>query len=291
MKVAVVGPTGVLGRALVPLLIQDGHAVLALARSPQKVSDLFGGAVDAVECDLLTASVDTLSRALDGCDAVLHIATAIPDDMTRADAWVANTRLRTDGVRALLDATLNAGVERYLQQSITMAYPDCGDAWITEDQPLDSTPQRATTTAPVIEMEAMIRRISGAQLCWCILRGGLFVGHRTFQERAIDQLKQGTAVIAGDGGAFQSFIHVEDMASATAAALNAAPAGSTYNVVAEPLRQREYLEQLADAVGAPRPPYAADAAPLVSQRCSNLAARQALQWQPAHGIIPAAPGA
>lgn len=289
MKVAVIGPTGVLGRALVPLLLQEGHSVLAVARSHQKTRDLFGHAVEAIECDLLAASTDTLSRVLDGYDAVIHTATAIPDNPTQSDAWDVNTRLRTTGTRVLLDAAINTGVECYLQQSITMAYPDCGDSWITEDQPLDSGSQRTTTTAPVIKMEAMIRQVPKEQLRWCILRGGLFVGRRTFQDRTINDIQEGTAVIAQDGGAFQSFIHVEDMASAVVAALSFAPAGTIYNVVDEPLRQREYLGKLADAVGANKPPYVADAAPVISQRCCNLAAKQALKWRPTHDVIPKLP--
>lgn len=289
MKVAVVGPTGVLGRALVPLLLREGHSVLAVARSQQKALDLFVRPVDVAECDLLAASIDTLSRILDGYDAVIHIATAIPNNPTQPDAWDMNTRLRTTGTRVLLDAAISAGLECYLQQSITMAYPDCGDEWITEDQRLDSSSQRTTTTAPVIKMETMIRQIPHEQLRWCILRGGLFVGRGTFQERIISQVKQGTAVIAQDGSAFQSFIHVEDMATAVVAALTYAPAGTTYNVVDEPLRQREYLGKLAEAIGARKPSYVADAAPLISQRCCNLAAQRALSWRPTHGVIPKLP--
>jgi len=54
MRVAVVGPTGVLGRALVPLLLEKGYSVRALARSPAKVRRMFPQVSEVIECDLLS---------------------------------------------------------------------------------------------------------------------------------------------------------------------------------------------------------------------------------------------
>ena len=38
--------------------------------------------------------------------------------------------LRTEGTRLLLEASTPAESDAYLQQSITLAYPDCGDRWL-----------------------------------------------------------------------------------------------------------------------------------------------------------------
>ena len=53
MRVAVAGPTGVLGRALVPLLLEKGHSVRALARTPETVRTLFPEVSEVLACDLL----------------------------------------------------------------------------------------------------------------------------------------------------------------------------------------------------------------------------------------------
>src|SRR5512141_1148291 len=106
MKIAVVGSTGVLGRALIPSLLQSGHAVRALARSAAKARAVLPADTQILEGDLLAPnSGEFLPSWLDGCDAVVHIATSIPRDSSAPGAWAANTRLRTDGVRALLAAS------------------------------------------------------------------------------------------------------------------------------------------------------------------------------------------
>ncbi len=287
MKVAVVGATGVLGRALIPMLAQQGYAVRALVRSLQQAHTLFSGAVECVGYDLLAPDPDArLISLLQRCDAALHIATAIPRDGRAPGAWDANTRLRTDGTRRLLDAAFAANVGCYIQQSIVMAYPDCGDEWITEEMPLDSSPDRASNNAPVIAMEGMVRAISPQQLRWCILRGGTFVGKDTFQDDTIENLRAGKQIVTGDGNNFMSPIHAVDMAEAIVAALQNAPAGSIFNIVDEPIRQGEYLDRLAGILGAPLPHRDLLRSRPPSWRCSNAAARSMLKWTPAHSIFP-----
>lgn len=286
MRVAVVGPTGVLGRALVPLLLQKGFTVRALARSPEKVRRLFPQVSEIFKCDLLASTAEDLPPMLNGCDAVLHTATSIPRDFTAPNAWKATTRLRTDGVRKLLDASLEAGVRRYIQQSITMAYPGHGDDWIGEDMPLDSSPERAEICAPVIAMERMIRDIRLDQMEWCILRGGTFVGKGTFQDSLIERLRSGAEFVPCDGRNFVSLVHVSDMASAIVAAVEHAPAGSVFNVVDDPIRNGEYLDRLAASIGAAKPRRDMTGECPPSWRCSNQAAKARLMWQPSHAIIP-----
>ena len=290
MQIAIFGATGVLGQALTPLLLQQGDTVRALVRSLQKARTVLPAAVDCVECDVLSPDEEQpLDKLLRDCQAVLHIATAIPRVAGAPGAWDMNTRLRTDGTRILLDAALAAGVECYLQQSIVMAYPDRGDEWITEDLPLDNSPKRAAINEPVIIMERLVREVSPRRLRWCILRGGTFVGRSTFQDEIIANLKASKQVVAGDGLNFFSPVHVSDMARACVAALQLAPAGSIFNVVDEPLRQGEYLDRLAWLVGAPSPRRDLAQPRPPSWRCSNVAARAILRWQPTHSIWPTTP--
>ena len=110
-----------------------------------------------------------------------------------------NTRLRIEGTRSLPDASLAAGVERYVQQSITLAYEDGGDRWLDESTPFDTSPARARTSGPVIEMERMVRAVPPDRLAWCILRGGSFVGRGTAQESVIQRLHAGVERVPCDG--------------------------------------------------------------------------------------------
>jgi 2-alkyl-3-oxoalkanoate reductase len=285
MRVFIAGATGVLGRSLVPLLVQQGHTVRALVRSPEKAPVAAG--VELSQGDLLSEETKKRLPALvSGCQAVLHIATAIPKEFGAPGAWDANTRLRIEGTRSLLSASLVAGVERYVQQSITLAYVDGGDRWLDESTPFDTSPARAGTSGPVIEMESMVRAVPLDRLAWCILRGGSFVGPGTAQESAIQRLHDGVERVPCDGSNYISPVNVADMAEAIVASLQHAPGGSIFNIVDEPLRQGDYLDRLAALVSAPPAPRDPAAPCPPSLRCSNAAARRALGWRPTHGIWP-----
>jgi nucleoside-diphosphate-sugar epimerase len=281
VRVFVAGGTGALGRALIPQLIAGAHSVRAIARSASATAAPTG--VELVEANLLE---DDLLDLLDGCDAVVHIATAIPADSSVPGAWDLNARLRTVGTRRLVDAALACRVARYVQQSIVMAYRDGGDTWLDERAPLDDSPARAAICGPVIEMETMIRAVDPQDLAWTILRGGSFVGAGTGETALIDRLRSGDVVIAGDGSNYISPVNVMDMASAVAASLELAPAGSTFNIVDEPIRYGDYVDALADLTGAPRPRRVPQMQRPPSWRCRNDPAHEVLGWTPRARIWP-----
>ena len=281
MTVLVAGATGVLGRALIPLLVARRYRVLAIARSAS-TADL-PTEVEAIDADLLE---DDLFELVHQCDTVVHIATAIPSDPTAVGAWRTTARLRTEGTRRLLNAALTGRVRRYVQQSIVMAYRDGGDAWLDESAPLDDSQERADICGPVIEMEEMIREVRPQVLAWTILRGGSFVGAGAGEKTLIDKLRTGNAIVAGDGSNYVSLVNVADMASAVAVSLESAPAGSTFNIVDEPLRYGDYVDALSDLIGATRPRRATELTLPPSWRCTNRAAQTALGWMPRERIWP-----
>ncbi len=286
MKVCVVGATGVLGRSLVPLLLKEGFTVRALARFTDEKRAWLPKEADCVNFDLLSDRAPSqLSGLTRGFDAVLHAATAIPKDFSAPGAWDLNTKLRTIGTRRLLDASLANGIPYYIQQSITMRYPDSGDEWIDEDTPLVSTSDLTGEPDTVTIMENLVRN-TGEKTDWCILRGAIFVGPGTFQEDSIQRLRSGSEVVPGDGMNFVSLVHVDDMASAFVRALIVRPHRAVYNVVTEAIREGEYRDRLADAIGARRPPRDRTQRPPLSHRCSNERAKKELQWNPQHGIFP-----
>ena len=287
MKVCVVGATGVLGRALVPMILQQGHSVRALARFRKATKDFFPPDADCRFFDLLSPSAgDDLVPLLEGCDAVVHAATQIPSDFTAPGAWDANNRLRIEGTPQLVQASLAAGVSIYIQQSIEMAYLDLGDRWIDENTPFDTSPARSRSSAAVVAMENAVKQIPPDSMRWCILRGGAFVGKGTFQDDAINRLLRGTDVVAGNGQNFISPIHVTDMASAIVASLERGSQGSIFNINATPLRAGEYADALAAALGVAKPKRDTTQPNPPSYRCSNELARNSLGWLPIENIIP-----
>ena len=270
MRVFVVGATGILGRHTLPRLVERGHVVCAVARHTMDVDRLQRLGVEAHSGDIL--DVDSLRDAIQGCDAALHLATAIPAPGPQRD-WSRNDRIRREGTRNLLAAAQEAGVRRYVQQSITLLYGDTGNLLVTEEQPL--APYERISSA--FEMEEAVRASS---LEWVILRGGSFYGPGTGREDAWRRAaEQGTLALPGDGSALLSLIRVEDMARAVVLAMETAPATSIFNVVDDtPVSYRDLYGYVAAQQMAPEPPIGGSS--VASLGCSNAAIRRALGWEP-----------
>jgi nucleoside-diphosphate-sugar epimerase len=283
MRVFIAGATGVLGRALIPQLLEHGHNVRALARSPERENVLKQEShlVEFVVGDLLApATVEQLPKMMEGYDAVMHTATAMPRNPSAPGAWDMNSRLRIEGTRSLLDAALAAHVHYYFQQSIVMAYVNGGDEWLDESTSLDTS----SRNEPVVHMEEMVRAVAVEQMPWCILRGGSFVGPGTAQEELVERIRARKLVVPCDGSNYTSFVNVADMAHAFVLALTNAMPGTTFNIVSKPVRYGEYVDHIASLLGVPFPPRDSSKPCPPSHRCSNEAARTFLGWEPQHSI-------
>ena len=159
MRIAVIGATGVLGRAVIPRLIEKQHNVLAISPHADKARALYGSTVEAAVGDLVDPEAEAhFARHLEGCEAVLNIATAIPkhSDLGNTAAWAKSDQIRKAGTPRLIKAALAAGVQTFVQQSITMGYPDSGDRWISEETEVVSP--------DIIEMEAALRAVPSGEV-------------------------------------------------------------------------------------------------------------------------------
>lgn len=272
MKTFIVGATGVLGRNVIPRLLERGHRVRALVREGGQARFLGQMGVEAFIGDIFDRT--SLEEASHECDTALHLATAIPKNGNQD--WSLNDRIRREGTRNLLDALMQNGVRRYVQQSITLLYGEQGATIVDEEAPLHVTPISASS----MDMEAMVR---ASGLDWTILRGGIFYGTGTGREdgwRA--DARQGRLAMPGDGSDLISLVHVVDYARAVLAAAEYAPAGSIYNIVDdEPVSYRRLFNHIAAQLGKV-PPQPNGPKFLPSLGCSNARARQALKWMPVY---------
>jgi nucleoside-diphosphate-sugar epimerase len=245
MKVFVTGATGVLGRRTVPLLVAAGHAVTAVARSPQKAALVRTLGAEPVEVDLF--DVSAVKTAVEGHDGVVNVATRIPPPSRAAlpGAWSENGRLRSVASRHLVDASLAAGVGRFVQESIAFIYPDCGDRWIDEDVALDPP----ALGRPTVDAESQARRFTEAGGVGTALRFGQFYSSDSAHTQYMCRMaRRRLPPLPGPGSAYGPAIAVEDAASAVVAAL-AGPAG-VWNVTDdEPLTRRAFNRAVADALG------------------------------------------
>lgn len=271
MRVAVIGASGVLGRHLVPRLIERGRAVRATVRRDADAQRLRAHGAEVVTADILEPA--SLGAAVAGCDAAVHAATSIPKPGGRGD-WATNDRIRREGTANLIAACKAAGVRRYVQQSIAMLHG--GNDAVPQDEACPITPYDRIRSAA--DMEALVR---ASDLDWRIVRGGSFYGPGTDREELwLAALKAGALKLPGDGTAYISLIHVADMASAMCAAIEADAPQSIYIAAnSEPATYRALFSFLAAREGF-APPAAGGPSLLPSFRVSNAKLKR-LGWQPA----------
>jgi uncharacterized protein YbjT (DUF2867 family) len=133
MRVFLAGASGVIGVRLVPLLVEAGHDVAAMTRSPGKVDALRRLGATPVLCDVYAA--DELRNAVLSFrpDAVMHQLTDLPDDEGElAERGSANARMRREGTANLLGAARAVGVSRFLAQSVAWSLHDDSGAAVQE---------------------------------------------------------------------------------------------------------------------------------------------------------------
>ena len=270
MHIIVVGSTGVLGRHVVPRLLERGHKVRALVRREEQATMFRRVGVESVLGDIL--EIDTLVQATQGCDAALHLATAIPKgkDMD----WSMNDRIRREGTQNLLTVATQNGLRRYIQQSVILVYGDHGAQIVDETASL----QPGAVIQSAVDMENYVR---ASELDWCILRGGLFYGPGTGRDEGWRQaVLDKTLRLPGQGDGLISLIHVVDMARAMVDAVEKASAHSIFNVVDdEPIRYRDLYQYVAALVNGPDPE-AGGPTLLPSLGCSNEKLKSELDWTP-----------
>jgi nucleoside-diphosphate-sugar epimerase len=242
MRIFVTGATGVIGRRVLPLLLGQGHSVTAAVRNRAGRERLSHPRVTFAEADLF--DVDALKRALQGHQALINLATHMPDSafkMLFRGAWRANDRIRSEGVRNLVDAALATGVERMIQESFAPTYPDRGAEWISETTPLAPAAYNKT----VLDAEASVGRFASSQRTGVILRFAAFYGPDAMQVRSyIASVKAGWAPMPGRRSDYISSVSHDDAASAVVAALKVK--SGPYNVSDdEPLRRGEFFGRLA----------------------------------------------
>ncbi|MCC7448886.1 MAG: NAD(P)-dependent oxidoreductase [Anaerolineae bacterium] len=298
MNIFVAGATGVIGRQLLPRLIEAGYTVTAITRSPDRAVQIRAAGALPVVCNVFDR--DRLQKAvLDARpEVVIHELTDIPQhvDARHVSRDFARTnRLRTEGTQILMQAAQAAGARRFLAQSIATYYMPNSALLAAEDVPLyhDAPSAFAGIVQAIDSLEKTV--LNAPSIDGIVLRYGYLYGPGTAYAADgsfTDDVCHRRIPIIGGGGAVFSFIHVADAAAATVLAMNRGEPG-IYNVVDdEPAPLREWLPIYAELCGAPRPvqvpKFVGQLAAgrfgvyfMTEQRgASNAKAKQAFAWQP-----------
>jgi nucleoside-diphosphate-sugar epimerase len=280
VRILVTGATGYIGAVVAETLAERGHDVAATARTVASDAELAGRGYEVVRADL--REPESLAAAAAGREAVVHTAATQDDDMGPVEQAA---------VRALVSALDGTGAALVYASGVWIYGSAPPGAVLDEDSAPD--PVALFAWRPPLEAEVLAAAASGVRTI--VIRPGMVYG------RGGGPLNQFAAMAdddgpryVGDGENHWSLVHVDDLATLYALAVERAPAGTLVNGVAgEPLRVRDLAEAAAAGAGlsAPRPWPAAEAAVELGaddadgvtrdHRISGERARTLIGWEPA----------
>jgi nucleoside-diphosphate-sugar epimerase len=258
MRVVIAGASGAIGRALLRRLRANQHEVFALTQSRDSTPALKQLGAEPVIADALDAAAVKAAIGRIRPNAVINELTSLPRHYTPAEMKAGAERdrkVRVEGNMNLLAALRDTGVRRYLLQSSGFWYaPGAGLADESVPFITRASPGVEASARTYMELEARASATPGIE--FVALRYGFFYGPGTWytcKGDMGDQVRQQRVAIIGEGQGVYSFVHIDDAAGATDAALEGPP--GAYNIVdGNPLPQHSWLTAFARAAGAPAPP-------------------------------------
>ena len=299
MRILVAGAGGAVGRALLPALVAKGHEVIGMTRSKAKAASVRSTGAQHVAADALDAK--SVLRVVEETkpDAIIEQLTSIPAklNLRRFDEEFAETnRLRTTGTDNLVAAAQAFGIHRFVAQSFGgWPYTRTGGPVKTEVDPLDPDPPSAlrNTLNAIRHLEEKVTTTPGLE--GIALRYGFFYGPvKTVGGigTMVEDVRRRRIPVVGSGAGVWSFIHIDDVASATVAALERGASG-LYNIADdEPAAVSVWLPAMAEMLEAKPPLHipAWLARPMIGKAgvvfmtetrgASNAKAKRSLGWKP-----------
>jgi 2-alkyl-3-oxoalkanoate reductase len=257
MRVFVAGASGAIGEPLVAELLSKGHSVVGMTTSEARAKNLKGQGAEAAIVDAFDAAEVEAALRRANVEVVIDELTSLPKEQGDMPKYAAgDSRLRIEGGGNLFRAAIACGVRRYLQQSSGFFLKAAEGTLADELSPLDvdASPGVAQSARTYTELEA--RLFSSSAIEGVALRYGFFYGPKTWYypgEAAANMVMRQENPVVGNGQGVSSFVHINDAAVATVAALAADP--GVYNLVDDdPSPQAVWLPAFARFVGAPEPP-------------------------------------
>jgi nucleoside-diphosphate-sugar epimerase len=292
MNIFVAGGSGAIGRFLVPMLVAQGHRVVAMTRTPERCEALRALGAEPVLGDVFDASRLSELVAQAEPEIVIHQLTAF--GATDGDPLAETIRIRIEGTKNLVAAALAARARRFIAQSISFICTPHGSGLSDENTALylDAPAGIRPLAHAVSELERQTLEAYGSQ--GVVLRYGWFYGPGTNYDpdgSIPNAIRHGRMKLIGAGAGTYSFIGLRDAALATMQALT--HGSGIYNIVDdEPAELSVWLPFVATLLHAAVPTRVEEDAArarlgelfvytMNEQRgASNAKAKRELAWQP-----------
>jgi nucleoside-diphosphate-sugar epimerase len=259
MRVLVAGATSVPGRALLRQLDARGHDVIGLTRSSARTADIAAAGATPVVTDVLDPDdIDGVVADVKP-EVVVSLLTTLPKrgPMRARDFEPAKT-LWGCGAPNLLAAAQRAGVRRVVAESVIFAYgyPATGPALMDESDPYPGPPPPGgdSMLAALRGMEQKVLTSGEHSDCeGIVLRYGAFYGPGVPHDEMFTRMTKWRLALNMGSSGVVSWVHIDDVAKATADALDRGRGGQIYNIVDDrPQSFNDYTRELAEKLGRPR---------------------------------------
>jgi nucleoside-diphosphate-sugar epimerase len=299
MRVLVAGATSVPGLPLLRELNARGHDVVGLTRQSAKTPQIEQAGAKPVVTDVFDAeAINSVVTDIEP-GVVVSLLTTLPKrGPMRVKDFDPARELWSRGASNLVAAAQRAGVRRVVAESVVFAYgyPSSGPAMMDESDPYPGPPPPggAAMLKALRDMEQTVLT-SGQQTATegIVLRYGIFYGADVPHTKMFTTLAKWWAMPAVTGGGIVSWIHIDDVAKATADAVERGRGGQIYNIVDDrPQSFSTYVRELSARLHRPRPlplsrrlfglvaPYGAVAFGDTWLPLSNAKAKAELGWTP-----------
>jgi nucleoside-diphosphate-sugar epimerase len=212
------------------------------------VADVF----DAGQIDAVVADIEP--------EVVISLLTTLPKwGPKRPKDFDAAKKLWKIGAANLVSAAQHAGVRRVVAESMVFAYgyPTTGPAVMDETDPYPGPPPKGGD-----DMLAALRGMEQTVLTsgehsnteGIVLRYGVFYGPGVPHDELFVRLAKWWALPAMTGNGMVPWIHIDDVATATADAIDKGRGGQMYNIVDDrPQSFGGYVRELSAKLHRPRP--------------------------------------
>ncbi len=231
MRVLVAGATSVPGIPLLRELISRGHEVIGVTRSPSKTAQISAAGAKPVVADVLDAGQIDSVLAEFAPEAVVSLLTTLPKlGPKRMKDFEPAIELWSRGAGNLVAAAQRAGVRRVVAESVIFAYGygPTGPELIDESDLYPGPPPRGGDEM-LAALRGMERTVLGSGehsgTEGIVLRYGVFYGPGVTHDDLFTRLAKWWAMPALTGPGVLSWVHIDDVARATADALDKGAAG------------------------------------------------------------------
>lgn len=223
MRVLVTGHHGYVGSVLVPMLLARGHEITGVDTFLYKGST-FGSLPEFPISTIRKDIRDLEEHDLQDFQVVIHLAGLSNDPLGDLNPELTDEINHRASVR-LAELSKMTGVERFIFSSSCSNYGAAGDDWIDESSPFNPVTPYGISK---VRVEEAVRNLADEEFSPVFLRSATAYGNspRLRFDLVLNNLvawafTTGKVFLKSDGKAWRPLVHVEDMASAFVAALEA----------------------------------------------------------------------